>query len=62
MDVKALVSANRPIIRICDLDHGGDECAEIEFETQAVANAAVEKLNEIFKKATRIEFKPPGTA
>ena len=46
--VKALVSADRPLIRI----YGGDgEYAEIQFETQDDANAAVERFNEVLKKA-----------
>ena len=33
--------------------HGGDgEYAEIQFETQDDANAAVERFNEVLKKAT----------
>ena len=47
--VSALVSADKPLIRI----YGGDgEYAEIEFETQYDANAEVERLNEVLKKAT----------
>ena len=42
--VTALVSADKPLIRI----YGGDgEYTEIEFETQYDANAAVERLNEV---------------
>jgi hypothetical protein len=53
--VTALVSADKPLIRI----YGGDgEYAEIEFETQYDANAAVERFNEALKKATRIVFSP----
>ena len=49
----ALVSADQPLIRI----YGGDgEYAEIQFETQDDANAAVERFNEILKKATGIVF------
>ena len=51
--MKALVSADQPLIRI----HGGDgEYAEIQFETQDDANAAVERFNEVLKKATGIVF------
>ena len=51
--VKALVSADQPLIRI----YGGDgEYAEIQFETQDDANAAVERFNEVLKKATGIVF------
>ena len=51
--VTALVGADKPLIRI----YGGDgEYAEIEFETQYDANAEVERLNEVLKKATGIVF------
>jgi hypothetical protein len=51
--VKALVSADQPLIRI----YGGDgEYAEIQFETQDDANAAVERFNEVLKKANRDSF------
>jgi hypothetical protein len=50
MRVAAMVSAARPLIRICDLDQDHPEYAEIEFETQADANAAVTHLNEIFRR------------
>ena len=51
--VTALVSADKPLIRI----YGGDgEYTEIESETQYDANAAVERLNEVLKKATGIVF------
>ena len=51
--VTALVSADKPLIRI----YGGDgEYTEIEFETQYDANAAVERLYEVLKKATGIVF------
>ena len=54
-----MVSAAKPIIRICDLDQDHPEYAEIEFQTQADANAAVTQLNEIFQKAILITFKQP---
>jgi RNA recognition motif-containing protein len=58
MAVNALVNAERPIIMIYDPDQGrAEEYAEIEFKTQADANAAVTQLNAIFKTATRITFK-----
>jgi hypothetical protein len=44
-------------VRICDLDQDQPEYAEIEFGTQADANAAVTQLNEIFHKAILITFK-----
>ena len=59
MRVAAMVSAARPLIRICDLDQDHPEYSEIEFETQADANAAVTHLNEIFQKAILITFKQP---
>jgi RNA recognition motif-containing protein len=58
MTVSALVNTERPIILIYNPDQGRpDEYAEIEFKTQADANAAVTQLNAIFKTATRITFK-----
>jgi RNA recognition motif-containing protein len=43
---------------IYDPDQGRpEEYAEIEFKTQADANAAVTHLNVIFRTATRITFK-----
>jgi hypothetical protein len=59
MRVAAMVSAAQPIVRICDLDQDHPEYAEIEFEMQADANAAVTQLNEIFQKAILITFKQP---
>jgi hypothetical protein len=59
MRVAAMVSAAKPIVRICDLDQDHPEYAEIEFETQANANTAVTQLNEIFRKAVLITFKQP---
>ena len=59
MRVAAMVSAAQPIVRICDLDQDHPEYAEIEFETQADANAAGTQLNEIFQKAILITFKRP---
>jgi hypothetical protein len=59
MRVAAMVSAAKPIVRICDLDQDHAEYAEIEFETQANANTAVTQLNEIFRKAVLITFKQP---
>ena len=46
-EVKALVSADKPLIRICAFsdDSSPEEYAEIQFETQADANAAVERFN-----------------
>jgi hypothetical protein len=56
MTVSPLVNTERPIILIYNPDQGRpDEYAEIEFKTQADANAT--QLNAIFKTATRITFK-----
>jgi RNA recognition motif-containing protein len=58
MTVSNLVNTERPIIFIYNPDQGRpDEYAEIEFKTQADANAAVTQLNAIFKTATRITLK-----
>jgi RNA recognition motif-containing protein len=47
---------------IYDPDQGrAEEYAEIEFKTQADANAAVTHLNAIFRTATRITFKQQGS-
>jgi hypothetical protein len=53
--VKALISADRPVIRIYGEDTD-DYYVEIRFETQSDANVAVEQLNELFKKATGLVF------
>ena len=52
--VNALISADRPVIRIY-ADYT-DDYVEIRFETQSDANVAVEQLNELFKKATGLVF------
>jgi hypothetical protein len=58
MAVTALVNTQRPIIMIYDPDQGHlEEYAEIEFKTRDDANAAVTKLNTVFKTATRITFR-----
>jgi hypothetical protein len=58
MAVSALVNTERPIVMIYDPDQGrSEEYAEIEFKTQADANAAVTHLNTLFRTATRITFK-----
>jgi hypothetical protein len=58
--VSALVNTERPIIMIYDPDQGHpDQYAEIKFKTRDDANAAVTKLNTIFKTATRITLKQP---
>jgi hypothetical protein len=55
VSVRAFVNAEKPIIRISA--HGGPPCAEIEFETIEDANAAVEQLNAILRKAKGLGFK-----
>jgi hypothetical protein len=56
--VRALVSVEKPIVIIVDdAVSSSDEYLEIEFETQDEANAALEPLNEILKKAKAIAFK-----
>ena len=57
MHVKAMVSVDKPLIIICAVDGAPDEYAEITFETQENANAAVGKLNEILKNAKGIRVK-----
>jgi hypothetical protein len=55
MAIGALDTADRPVVRIW---HPDDPKAyvEIQFETQAAADAAVEQWNGILKGATGIEF------
>jgi len=55
MTIHALVSADRPVVRIW---HPLDPkvYVEVRFETQAAANAAVERLNGLLKDATGMEF------
>ena len=52
--INALISDDRPVIRIYDGDT--NDYVEIGFETQSDANVAVEQLNELFKKATGLVF------
>ena len=56
--VMALISDDQPVIRIYGDD--SDDYAEIRFETQSDANVAVERLNEQFKKATRLSVSASG--
>ena len=51
--VMALISDDQPVIRI--YGDNSDDYAEIRFETQSDANVAVERLNELFKKATALK-------
>jgi hypothetical protein len=55
MPIRALVSSDRPVVRI---SHPDDPklYVEIQFETQAAANAAVEQLNATLKQANGLEF------
>jgi hypothetical protein len=57
-EVKALVSADRPVVHICAFSDVGrpDEYAEIHFASQEEANAAVERLNEILQTATGLSL------
>jgi hypothetical protein len=56
--VKALVSADRPVVRICAFSdvRSPDEYGEIQFATQEDANDAVERLNEILLTATGLSL------
>ena len=53
--VTALISDDRPVIHIYGED-AGDHHVEM-IETQSDANVAVERLNELFKKATGLVFR-----
>jgi hypothetical protein len=55
MAMRALISADRPVIRIWHPDDP-KVYVEIQFETQAAANAAIEPLNGMLKDATGLEF------
>jgi hypothetical protein len=56
--VRALMSVEKPIVIIVDdAVSPSDEYLELEFATQDDANAAIEPLNEILKKAKAITFK-----
>jgi hypothetical protein len=52
--VTALISEDQPIVRI--YSRGSDNYVEVQFESQSDANVAVERLNELFKKATGLFF------
>jgi hypothetical protein len=54
MTMRALVSADRPVVRIWHLDNP-KVYVEIQFESQAAANTAVEQLNGMLKYATGLE-------
>jgi hypothetical protein len=55
MTMRALVSADRPVVRIWHPD-GPKLYVEIQFETQEAANTAVEQLGSTLKYATGMEF------
>jgi hypothetical protein len=55
MAIRALVSADRPVVRIWQPDDP-KRYVELQFETQEAAHAAVEQLNSALKYATEIEF------
>ena len=55
MTIRALVSADRPVVRIWSPDDP-KRYVELQFETQGAANAAVEQLNVMLKYVTEIEF------
>jgi hypothetical protein len=56
--VTALISDDQPVIRIYGDD--GDDYAEIRFETQSETSVAVERLNELLKKATTLRVSASG--
>ena len=55
MTMRAFVSADRPVVRLWHPDNP-KLYVEIQFETQAAANAAVEQLNGMLKYATGLEI------
>ena len=55
MTIRALVSADRPVVRIWSPDDQ-KRYVELEFESQQAANTAVEQLNSMLKYVTEIEF------
>jgi hypothetical protein len=55
MTIRALVSADWPVVRIWSPDDH-KRYVELEFESQQAANTAVEQLNSMLKYVTEIEF------
>jgi hypothetical protein len=55
MTIRALVSADRPVVRIWSPDDPS-RYVELRFESQEAANTAVEQLNGMLKYATGLEF------
>jgi hypothetical protein len=55
MTMRALVSADRPVVRIWHPDNP-KVYVEIQFESQDAANTAVEQLNGMLRYAIGLEF------
>jgi hypothetical protein len=55
MSIRALISVDRPVVRLWHPDDP-KQYVEIQFETQEAANVAVEQLNGVLKYATGFEF------
>jgi hypothetical protein len=57
-EVKAPVSAGRPVVRIYGFSDPGssEEYAELQFATQEEANGAATRLNKILQQATGLVF------
>jgi hypothetical protein len=55
MAMKALVSADRPVVRIWHPDDP-KQYVELQFESQEAANNAVGQLNNALKLASGMEF------
>ena len=56
MTIRALVSADRPVVRIWSPDDP-KRYVELQFESQQAASTAVEQLNSMLKYVTQIEFR-----
>ena len=59
MAIKALVSADRPVVRIWHPDDP-KQYVELQFESQEAANNAVGHLNSALKLASGMEFGEDG--
>jgi hypothetical protein len=55
MSIRALISVDRPVVRLWHPDDP-KQYVEIQFATQEAANVAVEQLNGVLKYATGFEF------
>jgi hypothetical protein len=53
--IRALVSADRPVVRIWSPDEPR-RYVELQFESQEAANATVEQLNGMLRYATGLAF------